>query len=313
MAHHVEGHVLVQLLLLFLELLFHLADLADGLIHFGVELGGLLAQRLPVLVVQGLEFIFAQGLAFLAGEDHQAGGGNVEDKAFFPRLGVQFLEDLVAFLGEAVHEGFPAVGVVFALEHLGDLHLQVGDELFHIRLQEPAFAGGQAQALGLLRVLEIVDIDIIRRRGLSGGQLLHVGHDGFGLPGPGRPGHEDVVFQVLHPQAEFQGVDGPVLGHDLFLQGADVQGGFESQSVGVTDGAQALGLQFPAVWRHGSSSSKSLPAGGPPGVSSGRIMGCRRPGGVRDRPGDHENPGPRSGWCCAPDRTGGAAVLPVPR
>ena len=248
MAHHVEGHVLVQLFLLFLVLLFHLADLADGLVHLGVELGGLLAQRLPLLVVQGLEFFFAQGLAFLAGENHQAGGGNVEDKTFFPRLGVQFLEDLVAFLGEAVHQGFPAAGVVFALEDLGDLHLQVGDELLHVGLQEPAFAGGQAQALGLLRVLEIVDVDIIRRRGLGGGQLLHVGHDGFGLPGPGRPGHEDVVFQVLDPQAELQGVDGPVLGHHLFLQGGDVQGGFESQGVGVTDGAQALGLQFPAVW-----------------------------------------------------------------
>ena len=101
MAHHIEGHILVQLLLLFLELLFHLADLADGLIHFDVELGGLLAQRLPVLVAQGLEFFLAQGLAFLAGENHQAGGGDVEDKAFFPRLGVQFLEDLVALLGEA--------------------------------------------------------------------------------------------------------------------------------------------------------------------------------------------------------------------
>ena len=242
MPHHVEGHVLVQFFLLFLELLFHLADLADGLVHVGVELGGLLAQRLPLLVAQSLEFILAQGLAFLAGENHQAGGGNVEDKTLFSSLGVQFLEDLVAFLGEAVHEGFPAAGVVLAFEHLGDLHLQVGDQHFHIRLQEPAFAGGQAQTLGHLRVLKIVDIYIVRRGGLGGGHLLHVGHDSFGLPGPGRTGYEDVVFQILNPQAELQGMDGPVLGHNLFLQGTDVQGGFESQSIGVTDGAQALRL-----------------------------------------------------------------------
>ena len=43
MAYHVEGHVLVQLFLLFLKLFFHLADLADGLVHVVVELGRLLA------------------------------------------------------------------------------------------------------------------------------------------------------------------------------------------------------------------------------------------------------------------------------
>ena len=127
---------------------------------------------LPLLVAQGLEFIFAQGLAFLAREDHQAGGGDVEDKAFLPGLGVQFLEDGVAFLGEGVHQGFPAVGVVLALEDLGDLHPQGGDEFLHVGLEAPAHALGQAEALGLLRVPEIVDVDIIGRRGLLGGQLL---------------------------------------------------------------------------------------------------------------------------------------------
>ena len=173
-----------------------------------------------------------------------------------PRLGVQFLEDFVTLLGKAGHEGFPPAGIVFALEHFGDLDPEGGDQVIHIRLQEPAFAGGQAQALRLLRVLEVVDIDIIRRGGLSGGQFLDVGHDGFGLAGPGRPGHEDIVFQVLHPQAKFQGVNGPVLGHNLFFGSGSVQGSFEPQRIRITNSAQALGLQFPTVRRHGSSSKE---------------------------------------------------------
>ena len=76
---------------------------------------------------------------------------------------------------------------------------------------------GRLRLWGCLRVFEIVDVDIIGGRRLLGRQIRHVGHDGLGLPGPGRPGHIDVVFQVLDPQAELQGVHRPVLGHHLCL------------------------------------------------------------------------------------------------
>ena len=66
------------------------------------------------------------------------------------------------------------------------------------------------------------------------------------FPARGGPATIDVVFQVLDPQAELQGVHRPVLGHHLFLQGGEVQGGFEPQLIGVTDGAQDSPASIPS-------------------------------------------------------------------
>ena len=67
------------------------------------------------------------------------------------------------------------------------------------------------------------------------------------FPARGGPATIDVVFQVLDPQAELQGVHRPVLGHHLFLQGGEIQGGFKTQAVGVARGSQTFRLQFPAI------------------------------------------------------------------
>ena len=85
--------------------------------------------------------------------------------------GVQFLEDGVALLGEFVHQGFPALGIVFAFKDLRDLHPEGGDQVLHLGLENPALARGQVQSLGLLRLLEIIDVDIIRGRRFGRGQL----------------------------------------------------------------------------------------------------------------------------------------------
>ena len=221
-AHRGQGDVLVQLPFRLLELLFHAPDLGDGLVHLGVQGIGALAQGLPLLIAQGLELLFGHGLAFFAGEEHEAGVGDVQDKAFLVGPGVELLEDGVAFLGELAHQGFPAVVVLLALKDLGDVDLEIGEEFLHVGLEGAPPAGGQDQAPGPLRLLEIVDVEIVRGAGLLGRQLADVILDGLGFPGVAGPGHVNVIFVVLDAEPEFQGPLGPVLGHDLEFQGRQI-------------------------------------------------------------------------------------------
>ncbi len=99
-----------------------------------------------------------------------------------------------------------------------------------------------------------MNIKVVRRTGLFGGQLADIVLDRLGFAGMARPGHENIVFVILDPQAEFQGSLGPVLGHHLDLQGGQISGSFKSQSIKIALIPQVLRFQLPQIPRHELSS-----------------------------------------------------------
>jgi len=75
----------------------------------------------------------------------------------------------------------------------------------------PAF--GQPHRFRLVRLFEVENVAPIRRGGLF---LCHLFEKSPGYVSGSRvgpSGHIDIVFRVVHPDAEFDGLDGPILAH----------------------------------------------------------------------------------------------------
>ncbi|KAF5040399.1 hypothetical protein DSECCO2_533830 [anaerobic digester metagenome] len=116
----------------------------------------------------------------------------------------------------------------------GEIAAQSFDHALHVFPEHLALSGGQADQSRLVRVLEIVQIDQVRRSGGGAGLGQEKVFDEVGPAQSGFAGDIYVVFQARDGQGHLQGLAGPVLeeadGVDVV---ADVRAAQDSSGVGL--------------------------------------------------------------------------------
>jgi hypothetical protein len=173
--------------------------------------------------------------------------------------------------GEVVEEGLLfsfrllddfrlGIEVLLAFEGRGNVPAKALDEGAHLAFKRRALPGRKRETGLARRVLKVVDITPVgwsRRR--LGQPLHHLPHE-CALPGPDRPGDEDVEAGALHLKAEVQGLDRPLL-PDRVIERFDLARIIESQAVGVHLRSQQTGGNLLFV-RHRRGSYTSSAWGG---------------------------------------------------
>ncbi|MCY1359852.1 hypothetical protein D9M69_464480 [compost metagenome] len=119
-----------------------------------------------------------------------------------------------------------------------DQHVDIGDEL-------TGGAGRQLQRLGLARLVEVVDVDPVRRRVQALGLGLEVALDEGEATGARLAHHIDVVAGTRHRHAELQGFDGAFLAKHA-AERLELLGDDETELVGREGTGQRFGRQAQA-------------------------------------------------------------------
>ena len=124
---------------------------------------------------------------------------------------VQDLEGLLLPRAELLLDGASAGLVVLALERGGERGPQFIDDGDHGLRQRFGPAGRQANRAGLIRVLEIVDVDPVADGGCLTRLARQILVDRRAFAGRRRAQHENVEVATLHVRAELDGAQRPLL------------------------------------------------------------------------------------------------------
>ncbi len=249
-VEHNAGHLAVQLA----QAVAQLTLPARGM-------GQHLLQRLLHDLDVGLHalLVFLRQLLELFGREH---GALFERGKGQPRRGAQ--QRQVAPLGlflqlhqagllhllELAFDGAAPRLVFLALEGRRKRRLHVLHQPLQVAAELAAQPAGQAQHLGAVGLVEVVDIAPVGRRRFAGRALLHgVVHQGE-LAHARRSQGKNVVAGTLHLHAKADGADGPLLA-DRDRQLCKVGGCDKVKQVGVCAAAQQCGRQRLAGSRSG--------------------------------------------------------------
>ncbi|MNM90737.1 hypothetical protein D3C81_1030090 [compost metagenome] len=162
-------------------------------------------EALAVGLRQLAEFGLVQRLAVLHRREGDVGAVAVQGDALLQRQLLDHVQGAVVALVEDALDGALLLLVTRRLERRRKGRQQVVDQLVdvvHQRLRAPR---GQLQRTRFARIVEVVDVDPVARRGLALGFGLEVAaHEGE-APGARLAHHEHVVAGPRHGHAELQG------------------------------------------------------------------------------------------------------------
>ena len=231
-------------------------ELADALLRLAPPLRHLVDQAFELLLQRGdhglgpallllgqlLEIRRTHDLALARGrERHAAGRANERDVV---RLGLlaQGVEGLFVLLLEAGLDFLTPGAVFLALERRRDGATQILEQPLHVAPQFDAHAGRQLERARLVRLLEVVDVTPVERRGFVRGALLDVAARDDVTAGAGRPEHEQVVAAAADADAEADRLGGARLSEHLG-QVWEFRRGLERKLLGVEAPAKRIRIE----------------------------------------------------------------------
>ncbi len=119
---------------------------------------------------------------------------------------LQFLEELVAAPPDFSQHLALAARVIVAVKGAWNLPLSVAHKLEHVGSQRRAASNRQLDRVGLVGVVEVMDVDPVVRRWLARGELIDKVDDAGLAAGAGLAGDERVVAIGSDLQPETDGV-----------------------------------------------------------------------------------------------------------
>jgi len=242
-AQDVHRDLLVEVAELLLHGVLDDLDLGHDVANLFFEFFHLLVEDAASGLFQGLVFFLGERLAVVDGDGPETHRRALELETALPGDALERLEELRLALLMTLRGATALLLVFLALERLGDLLLEVVDELDHRVTQLVPFAGGQKQSARRIGVLEIVDVEEVVRNRFVGRQLGQEPAHDAALAGSRAPGNEDVVSGTGDIETEADGANGALLADDL-LEGTDLGGGLERKLLGIAAFAQLLGRQL---------------------------------------------------------------------
>ena len=201
---------------------------------------------LALLRRQRRDRLLARGLAVddRCGDD--AAGRQLQREPELSGLLLQLLQHRGATLLLLLQHRGALADVGVGVERLAQLRARVLHGAAHRLGERAPLAGRERDAVRSVGVLEVVDVDPVRRRLARFREALQVGLDDRGLADAVRPGGVEVVAARLHAERELDRADGALLAEDG-LQRVQVRSARERQRGGVAAGSQRLGADLESV------------------------------------------------------------------
>ncbi len=165
----------------------------------------------PLFLLQRGERLVVHRLVVDQRHQEEAGGIALEQEAGGARLRRKLRKHGVAMPLDRPQDLVAAADEVVGLEGARDALLCLRDHVLHRHAELGALAGREAQRVGPVRLVEVVNVAPVVRRQSAAGVVLDVLADRRRAAGAGLTGNDDVEALALDGQAELQRLDRAVL------------------------------------------------------------------------------------------------------
>ena len=137
-------------------------------------------------------------------EDQLPLTGQLHEHGLLPRLLLESVEELLDLTIEGRSDLLLLALEALLLERLGNAAQQLADEVVHLLAQPPPVPRRNLQNEGAVRVLEVVDVEDVRRRRQAPGFTEDKSADAFLAPRTLEPRKKDVVARRAQPDPQAQ-------------------------------------------------------------------------------------------------------------